>query len=418
LSSLLALLTCVGLCPDLAHGQGAGWSGQFEKIKTDYYTRQQPKLAIQELEEAIASSGNEYTNSQLTEILKMVKDYFTKTGEKERFGRLVYEMLEPNRLEKIVGYFQGTTLYEPARQAGIAWSAPAEASIAVDTDELDIGESTAFRVSATNQKKKPVSGEALTMKLIPDGLAEILEGKVVARKAGSVTLVASNAEGTALAQREIKIKAGLQVTITPDYKELARGAAEVFTVESNKTFDKFPIKISATPTTLLDAVETPGALDASKKVVRVTAKDVGTGFLVVMDAGGAEMARATLFVPPQPPSKLYPLIGTGVTILAAVWGFQARGSANDKYDEYRACAEVPQADLAACDAAYSDYQDAVDKEKIAWTVTGVAAAGTGYLWYRYLGKKKEYDKKLKDSAAPVSLRVNGDTTFVILSRAF
>jgi hypothetical protein len=400
-SSVLFLLAW----SDVALAQSTNWKQKYDSIHEMYYVRGQQEEAIQALEDEIESAGNTYSDDILKRILAMMKEYFAVSKDAARFENLVYAMLEPERLDRIVDSFKGSSLYDTAKKAKAKWLRPASAAVSLTSEELDVGESTTYRIAATNQKKQRLSNPDITVTVVPPDYARIEGETLVALKPGEAKIMVADADGNPLAERVLKIRDTLAVTVNPDYKELKSGESETFTVQSNKPLSKFDFKLVLEPKGLVKGNELPSAPeDVSKRIV-VTAKEPGTAFLKVTDANGAGLAQATIYIPPKAPSMLYPLIGSGVTVGLAVYAFIARSQSNDKFDEHELCvADLPPGgDPAECNALYQDYDDLLGRSNMFWVFTGVAAAGTGYLWYKYFTDKKEYDEKLKEGTRPVSL---------------
>ena len=399
--SVLFLLTWSG--QGLA--QSSSWNQKYESIHEMYYIRGQQEQAIQALEDEIESAGNTYSDDILKRILAMVKEYFAVSKDTARFENLVYGMLEPERLDRVVDSFKGTSLYEAAKRAKAKWMRPAAAAVSLTSEELDIGESTTFRIAVTNQEKQRLTNPDITVTVSPPDYARIEGETVVALKPGEAKIMVADADGNPLAERALKIRETLAVTVNPDYKELKAGESETFTVQSNKPLSKFDFKLVLEPKGLVKGNELPSAPeDVSKRIV-VTAEEPGTAFLKVTDVNGAGLAQATIYIPPKAPSMLYPLVGSGVTVGLAVYAFIARSQSNDKFDEHEQCvADLPPGgDPAACNALYEDYDDLLGRSNLFWVFTGVAAAGTGYLWYKYFTDKKDYNEKLNEGTRPVSL---------------
>lgn len=405
---MIVLVVCssVTVAPTICVAQS--WNTRYEEIHQMYYNQGRQKEAIQALEDQIEAAGNDYSNAVLTRILDMLKEYFAIAGDTARFEKMIFSMLEPNRIDRIVDHFKNTKMYSAAKNAKKEWLKPVAASISVDVEELDIGESTGFRVSVTNQKKKAVSSSSVSVKITPEDYARIEGSEIVALQPGKVTITAADPDGNVLAQREVTVREGLGVTITPDYKELNIGEAEDFVIQSNKPFDKFPVKTVLEPKGLVTGSEFPAEPNADKKRIRITAQKPGTTLLKATDDAGTGLAQATIYVPPIPPSKLYPIVGTAVTVGLGVYSFIVRIGANDKFDEHEVCvtALAPDADPAQCNSLYDDYESKLKLSNIGFVVTGVAAAGTGYLWYKYFQDKKEYEKQLEKGTRAIGLKLD------------
>lgn len=401
----------------------ASWNTKYDEIHRMYYNLGKKKEAIQALEDQIEAAGNSYSDDVLSKILKMVKEYFAISQDTAGFERLVFNMFEPNRIDEIVDEFKGTRMYESAKKAKNNWLRPTAASLSIDADELDVGDETAYRVSATNQKKKAVSARGLTVTATPPDYVRVESGRIVALQSGTVTISVTDADGNPLASRPVNIREGLNVTITPDYKQLEIGKSEDFVIQSNKTFDKFQVKTVFDPPGLVTGSEFPVEAGADKKRIRVTAKNAGTVLLKATDAGGATLSHATIYVPPKAPSKLYPLVGTVVTVGVGVYSFILRGSANDKFDEHVQCInDLPPGatdeQQQPCLDLHDDYQSKLTLSGVGFVVTGVAAVGTGYLWYKYFKAKKAYNEKLNAGTKPISLRVDAMTGRVAFTYNF
>jgi hypothetical protein len=386
----------------------ASWNAQWEQIHQMYYNLGQQKEAIQALEDQLAAEGTKYSDTVREGILDMLSEYFSISGDKAKFENIVYDMFEPNRVNAIVNHFKGTALYDSARAAKNRWLRPAAASIAVDKEELDIGESTGFRVSVTNQKKVPLSNPDVSVEVAPVDYARVEGGAVTALQPGTFNIVVKDADGNMLADRTITVREGLAVTLTPEYKELPKGESETFVVQSNKPFSQFEINLQIDPKGLVEGKEIPAEPDATSKRILIEAKKPGTATLKATGPDGAGLAQATIYVPPEPPSMLWPLVGSGATVVFAVYAIIARGSANEKFDEHEECASnlPPGGDPAECNDLHSDYESLLTRSNISWVLTAVAAAGTGYLWYKYFQKKGEYEKTVSESTRPVGFYVD------------
>jgi hypothetical protein len=384
--------------------QASSWNRQFAEIRELYYGGEYHR-AIDTLEDQIEALGNTYSNETLTEILAMVKDYFGKTKDYTRFQTLTYSMLEPNRVDRIVGYYSGTPLYDYAKKARSAWMRPASASIRVDVEELDINESTTFRVSVKNQDKVSLAKPDVSVKVLPEDYVRVEGDQITALQSGTVNIQVLDSDGNILAQREISIREGLAVTVSPEYKELEIKKSETFTIQSNKPFTKFGIKLTLEPSDLVTTKELSDDPEAGKKLVNVTAVKPGTTLLKVTDEEGAGLAQATIYTPPVPPSKLWPLVGTGVTVLVGIYAIIETGNASEKFDEHSACRNEG-GDDAACQGLYDDYQSIYNRSVVAWVLTGVAAAGTGYLWYKWWKDNKAYQAKLAEGTQSVSFHID------------
>lgn len=389
---------------DIELAQGGSWNQRFAEIREMYYGGQYHQ-AIDRLEDQIEALGNTYSNETLTEILAMLKDYFGKTGDYARFQALTYAMLEPNRVDRIVGYYSGSPLYDYAKKARRAWMRPASASLRVDAEELDLNESTTFRVSVKNQEKVSLANPDVSVKVIPEDYVRVEGNRITALQSGTVNIQVLDSEGNILAQREISIREDLSVTVAPEYKELQIKESETFTIQSNKPFSKFGIKLSLEPPELVTTKELSDDPEAGKKIINITAVKPGTTLLKVTDEGGAGLAQATIYIPPVPPSKTWAFVGTGVTVLLGVYAIIETGNANDKFDEHSAC-RAEGGDEATCQGLYDDYQSIYNRSVVAWVLTGAAAAGTGYLWYKYWKDNKAYQAKLAEGTQSVGFHVD------------
>jgi hypothetical protein len=396
--------------------QGGSWNRQFADIREMYYGGQYHG-AIDKLEDQIEALGNTYSNETLTEILAMVKDYFGKTEDYARFQTLTYSMLEPNRVDRIVGYYSGSPLYDYAKKARRAWMRPASATIRVAVEELDINESTTFRISVKNQDKVSLASPDVSVKFMPEDYVRVEGNQITALQTGKVNIQVLDSQGNILAQREISIREGLAVTVSPEYKELKIKESETFTIQSNKPFSKFGIKLSLEPRDLVTTKDLSDDPEAGKKLINVTAKKPGTTLLKVTDEEGAGLAQATIYTPPVPPSKLWPLVGTGVTVLLGFYAIIETGNANEKFDEHSSCTNSGE-DEAVCKGLYDDYQSVYNRSVVAWVLTGVAAAGTGYLWYKWWNDNKAYQAKLDEGTQPISFYIDPTHRRVTLSYRF
>ena len=68
-----------------------------------------------------------------------------------------------------------------------------------------------------------------------------------------------------------------------------------------------------------------------------------------------------------------------------------------KYDDYESCVNTTGGE---CRDLYGEYDDKIGQTQIFGIIAGVAAAGTGYLWYRYFKAKGNYQRALE--SAPMS----------------
>lgn len=376
------------------------WEAKYEEIHNMYYNMGQQREAIQALEDQIASAGNTYSDSMLDRILEMLKEYFSIASESGRFENIIYEMLEPNRTDKIVNYFKGSKLYDSAKRARTRWLRPAGATVSVDKEVLDIGESTRYYIKATNQKKVRLSSPDLSVKVNPVDYAKIEGNRLVAVAPGAVTLSVTDKDGNVLAERQVTVREGLAVSVTPDYKELPAGESETFVIQSNKPFSKFDISLELEPKGLVKGSEIPSKPEDDTKRILVTAKKAGRAMLNVIGPEGNTLTQATIYVPPEPPKMLWPLVGSGVTVGLLVYGIMQRGSANSKFDEHEQCV-ADGGDEAECQALFDDYESMLGTSNLMLVLGGVAAVGTGYLWYKYFGDKKQYEKTLSESTNQV-----------------
>jgi hypothetical protein len=286
----------------------------------------------------------------------------------------------------------------------------------VDKEELDIGESTRYYIRATNQKGVRLSSPDLGVKVIPVDYAKIEGNRLVAVAPGTAKLTVSDKDGNVLAERQVTVREGLAVSIAPDYKELPVGESETFVVQSNKPFSKFDVTLRLEPKGLVKGNEIPAKPEDDTKRILVTAKKAGRATLNVLDPDGNNLTQATIYIPPQAPSMLWPLVGSGVTVAGAVLAILQTGTANDKFDEHSAAANEGRTEEAA--ALFSEYEDANSLKNIYWIVTGVAAAGTGYLWYKYFGDKKAYEQTLSESTREVGFNVDPVRRQVVLEYNF
>ena len=165
---VIAAAGILSLQPVDAIGQTGKWATVLDNIKSDYYTKHQPQKAIQGLEDAIATNGNTYSNDDLSDILTMVEDYFAKTKEDDRFEKLVFAMLEPDRVNQITNKFNGTPLSAAARKAKENFLRPVTARLRVDSGELEIGESAKITYSGINSRKIDIGKGSLEIKLSPE----------------------------------------------------------------------------------------------------------------------------------------------------------------------------------------------------------------------------------------------------------
>jgi hypothetical protein len=401
---------------DLA--QTSTWNQKFGEIR-DLYYRGQPDRAIQMLEDQIETLGNTYSDATLTEILAVVKDYFTISKDYGRFQALTYNMLAANRVDRIVNSYKGTSLYEYARKARSDWMRPAAASIRVDEEEIDINESTKFYLSVTNQKKVRLARPDVSVKVSPEDYAKLDGNTVVGLQSGTVTLQVVDSDGNVLAERAITIREGLGVTVSPEYKELPIKESETFTIQSNKPLSKFGIKWTLDPPGLATGKLLSEDSEAGKKLVNVTAAEPGTSLLKVTDEAGKDLAQATIYTPPVPPSKLWPLVTSGAVVVFGVYAIIQSMAANDKFDEHEQCRNTVPAggDQTPCDELYDEYKSKYNQATVGWVLAGVSAVGTGYLWWKYIKAKKAYDEKLNESS-PISLYISPTQTLVTLGFNF
>ena len=145
--------------------------------------------------------------------------------------------------------------------------------------------------------------------------------------------------------------------------------------------------------------------------------------LKATDTAGNSLSHATIYIPPKAPSKLVPLVGTVVTVGVGVYSFILRGQANDKFDEHEQCIQdLPPGPTdeqeAPCLELHDDYESKLNLSGIGFAVTGLAAVGTGYLWYKYFQDKKAYDEQLNAGTQPISLRADPITGRVTFSYNF
>jgi hypothetical protein len=157
--------------------------------------------------------------------------------------------------------------------------------------------------------------------------------------------------------------------------------------------------------------------EAGKKLINLTAKAPGTTLLKVKSQEDVVLAQATIYIPPVPPSKRWALVGTGVTVLFGIYAIIESGNANDKFDEHSACRNAGEDD-ATCQSLYDDYQSIYNRSVVAWVLTGVAAAGTGYLWYDWWNDNKAYQSKLAEGTQPVSFHFDPTHRRVTFSYSF
>jgi hypothetical protein len=393
--ALSLCLVCVLVFSSVSFAQSS-WEARYEEIHNMYYNMGQQKEAIQALEDQIASAGTSYSDVILDRILEMLEEYFSIASDAGRFEGIVYDMLEPNRSDKIVNHFRGSKLYDSARKARTRWLRPAAATVSVDKEALDIGESTRYYIKATNQKNVRLSSPDLTVKVTPVDYAKIEGNRLVAVAPGTATLSVSDKDGNVLAERQVTVREGLAVSVSPDYKELAVGESETFVVQSNKPFSKFDISLQVEPKGVVKGNEIPAKPEDDTKRIQLTAEKAGRATLNVLGPEGNTLTHATIYIPPEPPSMLWPLVGSGVTVGLIVYGIIEKGSANSKFDEHEQCV-LDGDDPAACQALFDDYESINSRSNIVLILGGVAAAGTGYLWYKYFGDKKEYEKTLSES---------------------
>jgi len=398
--------------------QTSAWNQQFGEIR-DLYYRGQPDRAIQMLEDQLETLGATYSDGTLSEILDMVKDYFTISKDYTRFQTLTYNMLAPNRVDRIVDSYKGTSLYEYAKKARRGWMRPAAASIRLDAEEIDINESTKFYVSVTNQEKVRLAKPGVSYKVAPEENARIEGNAVIGLQSGTVNLQVLDSDGNILAERVITVREGLGVTVSPEYKELPIKESETFTIQSNKPLSKFGIKWSLEPPGLATGKVLSEDSEAGKKLVNVTAAKSGTSLLKVTDETGKDLAQATIYTPPIPPSKMWPLVTSGATVVFAVWAIVESMGANDKFNEHEECRNTVPAggDQTPCDELYDEYKSKYNRATLGWVLTGVSAVGSGYLWYKYFKAKSAYEEKLNESA-PVSLYIDPTRTRVTLGFNF
>ncbi len=402
---LLVIMLFLGSVSVPVYAQPSSWnSAWWESIKEEYYLRGKPDQAIQKLDALLEDKGNTYPDETLTEMITMMDDYFGKVPNLKLFRKMLFNMLEPARVGVIVDSFQKSPkLYQEAKGVRETWRTPEEATIKVNDREIDIDRSTGFSVVAYNKKKVRLSSGDLEGRIDielddPDGCATLDKSnkRIRGKKEGQVTLIVKDANGKRLNTAVITILPSLDVSIEPTRKDLTVGESHTFTVKSNKPLEEVKPKITVEPRGLLDIGKSTQS--EHKKEFEVHARKSGTAYLRVEDAQGRTLgAEAQIYILPLAPSMRYSLIGSGVTVALGVYSIIAWSSASGKYDDYESCVNTTGGE---CRDLYGEYDDKIGQAQIFGIIAGVAAAGTGYLWYRYFKAKGNYQRALE--SAPMS----------------
>ncbi len=90
------------------------------------------------------------------------------------------------------------------------------------------------------------------------------------------------------------------------------------------------------------------------------------------------------------PSRTFPLTTTGITAVLGFMSFSKNSDANDINDDFQ-LAQAQGASISEQESLISDYDDAIEARDLYMYLSIGAALVSGYLWYDYLGDKREYE---------------------------
>ncbi len=380
------------------------WPERVTAIEDKYFNKNQKPEAVADLQDAIEKYRNEYADSQCDRMLALLKEYFgVVSNDINRFSNVVYAMYRGSssaRINRIVSYFEGQgVLYTSAKDARRRWFEPHHAEIKLVKTQIDIGGTTTYVIEAKNDEGYPAGTTGIDIKAEDPTIAAVsVSGQEIRGLRPAKTMVIiSNSQGIELDKKEIEVLPGLALAIDPPTVTMTEGDVKEFTVKSNKTLQEGDLSFTFEPAHAAQLKPFPVAPNASEQHVEVRALVPSLEHYRLNVTGPEEKATfatiSIMMAEPHKPGMKWQLVGSGVVLGSFLWGFSAQSNAADKQDAEAQCVAET---FAPCPEEHQAYEDAQNTANIAWTVTALATAGVGYLWYRYYRNMQNYGQQMNE----------------------
>ncbi|HXV12685.1 MAG TPA: hypothetical protein VEC56_00635 [Candidatus Krumholzibacteria bacterium] len=273
-----------GVLPVSAQTPKPKWTATDWKEIDDPYKGGQRALAIQRLEEKLATKGNRYSDEILDGILPMLKDYFVEFEDAKRFQAIIERTLRQDKQGKVVDYFQGTSLYATANKAREEWSKPREAEAKLTKSTLAVGDTTTYEITVLNKSGDRLSTEGMQVRATPAAKASVNKStrQITALAPGRVNVTVVTAEGRQVGGMkviEVVEAPPVRVEIVPQASELIVGESTTFIVN---LFDKENKPMTGGPAVNVDLFPT-GLATLDKAKQEISAVNAGTVTLRALD---------------------------------------------------------------------------------------------------------------------------------------
>lgn len=406
----LLVFIFLGLSND-AFGSGpsspASSGKKLREIYDAYFTQGSIEKAIDLLSEAILNGELRYTKANLQDtVLLILKDYYVRETQPKTFENLIYHIIDGGTISTIKRYFSDTDLMVNVNDALRRWETPFSIAIHPEYTTIQVGQSVKFSVIVRNNLNKTLKGAKLQHEVKPEASGEFnmstLTFKALGKGTASLVFQAGNARGSATI--DVRALPGPIVeAITPELgppgmKVTIEGQNFAHEPQENTVF-------FGETSTVADSVET-GQLYL--KVPDET--PVGPTFITVktpIDEHKSQI-RFQVIPPPDPPSRKWAYISSGVTVVgAASYGYFT----SKARDESNKCEEAGTTDCP-------DYDSASTMEKVSIGITVAAAAATSYLWYKYWKDNNEYKDETAELFGKANINVMPYPVGVVVSYNF
>lgn len=260
------------------------WTATDWKGIDDPYKEGQRALAIQRLEETLATKGNRYSDDILDGILPMLKDYFSEFEDAKRFQAIIEKVLRQDKQGKVVDYFSSSSLYPTANKAREEWSKPRDAEAKLTKTKLAVGDTTTYEITVLNKSGDKLSAEGMQVRATPSAKASVNKStrQITALAPGRVNVTVVTAEGRQVGGMkviEVVEAAPVRVEIVPQASELIVGESTTFIVN---LFDKENKPMPADPAVNVDLFPT-GLATLDKAKLEISAQNAGTVTVRALD---------------------------------------------------------------------------------------------------------------------------------------
>lgn len=398
-AGLCAVVMILAAAPAMAQDS---WSARIASMEDKYLNKNQKAEAIADLQDAVDKYGNDYNTSQCNRMLAMMKEYFgVVSTDVNRFSKIVYSMYRGSstgRIDHIVGYFEGQgNLYTTAKDARRRWYEPHHAELKLEKTQIKIDSTTTFSIVARNDEGYPAHTNEISISTEDPTVARVAGNVIRGLRPEKTMVIITNNQGIELDKKEIEVLHGMTLQMSPPTFEMTEGEEAQFTVTANQLLNEGDLTFNFEPSDAARVKPFPVAPNSSEQHVEIT------GLVPSLDdyrlrASGPEGTStfaivSILMAEPVKPGMKWQLGATGVVALSFLWAWSSQSDASDKRDAEEQCVAE---NFQECPTEHKTYTDAQTKANIAWGVTAITAVGAGYMWYRYYGNIKAYNRRMDE----------------------